>query len=57
MLTATGEELEAGQILHQSLTASGIQAVITKGLSPVGGGSMPDVELPSMSGRSNTDER
>ena len=48
MLTATGEELQAkAEILHQSLTASGIQAVITKGLSPVGGGSMPDVELPA----------
>jgi L-seryl-tRNA(Ser) seleniumtransferase len=48
MLTATEEELKnKAETLQKALTGSGIKATVTRGLSPVGGGSMPDVELPA----------
>lgn len=48
MLTATEEELRTkAQKLAKGLETAGIKVKILRGLSPVGGGSMPDVELPA----------
>jgi len=48
MLTVSTQKLKArAQKLLASLKSAGIKAVLEARLSPVGGGSMPDVELPA----------